>query len=118
MSKASNDIYVGKKPLMTYVTATLVQLANEDRVVVKARGNSIVKAVDVAQIIEKRMDSMGYRIADTKIGTDQLQSKDGKTRNVSTIEIAILKGQGSNPSSSSSEKKTSSNSQSKKGKRK
>lgn len=36
---------------MTYVTATLVQLANEDKVFVKARGNSIVRAVDVAQII-------------------------------------------------------------------
>lgn len=55
MSKVSNEIFIGKKPLMTYVTATLVQLANEDKVFVKARGNSIVIAVDVAQIIEKRM---------------------------------------------------------------
>jgi len=27
--KSSNEIFIGKKPLMTYVTATLVQLANE-----------------------------------------------------------------------------------------
>lgn len=95
MSKASNEIFIGKKPLMTYVTATLVQLASEDKVMVKARGLSITRAVDVAQIIEKRMDSMGYKIGETKIGSEQLQSQDGRTRNVSTIEIEILKGQGS-----------------------
>ncbi|MBI5133311.1 MAG: DNA-binding protein [Thaumarchaeota archaeon] len=115
MSKASNEIFIGKKPLMTYVTATLVQLASEDKVFVKARGNSIVRAVDVAQIIEKRMDSMGYKVGGTKIGTEQLQSLDGKNRNVSTIEIEISKGQGS--SVPSSEKKVASN-QGKKGKKK
>lgn len=115
MSKASNEIFIGKKPLMTYVTVTLVQLASEDKVFVKARGNSIVRAVDVAQIIEKRMDSMGYKVGGTKIGTEQLQSQDGKNRNVSTIEIEILKGQGS---SNADAKKTSSNNQGKKGKKK
>lgn len=115
MSKASNEIFIGKKPLMTYVTATLVQLANEDKVFVKARGNSIVRAVDVAQIIEKRMGSVGYKVGGTKIGTEQLQSQDGKNRNVSTIEIEILQGQGS--SAPSSEKKATSN-QGKKGKKK
>lgn len=115
MSKASNEIFIGKKPLMTYVTATLVQLANEDKVFVKARGNSIVRAVDVTQIIEKRMDSMGYKVGGTKIGTKQLQSLDGKNRNVSTIEIEILKGQGS---SNADAKKPSFNNQGKKGKKK
>ena len=36
--RASNVILIGKKPLMTYVTATLVQLASEPTVIVKARG--------------------------------------------------------------------------------
>ncbi len=92
MSRASNVIFIGKKPLMAYVTATLVQLANEDVVMVKARGNSITRAVDVAQIIEKRMGNMGYKIGDVKIGSESLQSQDGRTRNVSTIEIGIVKG--------------------------
>ena len=35
-SAPSNEIFIGKKPLMTYVTATLVQLANEPTVVIKA----------------------------------------------------------------------------------
>jgi archaea-specific DNA-binding protein len=87
--RASNEILIGKKPLMTYVTATLVQLANEPTVVVKARGRSITRGVDVAQIIVKRMGNIGYKISRVKIDSQILQSEDGKERNVSTIEIEI-----------------------------
>lgn len=116
MAKATNVIFVGKKPLMAYVTATLVQLANEDLVIVKARGMSITRAVDVAQIIEKRMGNIGYKISDVKIGSEALQSQDGRTRNVSTIEIEITKGAISTESSSeaSTETKPNSNNQKKK----
>jgi DNA-binding protein len=88
-SKASNEIFIGKKPLMTYVTATLVQLANEPTVVIKARGKSITRAVDVAQIIVKRMDTLGYKVGPVKVGTESIQSDDGRTRNVSTIEVSV-----------------------------
>ena len=87
--KANNEIFIGKKPLMTYVTATLVQLANEPIVIIKARGKSITRAVDVAQIIVKRMATLGYKIGPVKIGSELVQSQDGKTRNVSTIEVYI-----------------------------
>jgi archaea-specific DNA-binding protein len=87
--RASNEILIGKKPLMTYVTASLVQLANEPTVLVKARGRSITRAVDVAQIIVKRMGNIGYKIGRVKIDSQILQSEDGKERNVSTIEIEI-----------------------------
>jgi archaea-specific DNA-binding protein len=87
--KPRNAVFIGKKPLMTYVTATLVQLANEPTVVIKARGKSITRAVDVAQIIVKRMDTLGYKIGPVKVGTETVSSEDGKTRNVSTIEVSI-----------------------------
>ncbi len=74
---------------MTYVTATLVQLANEPTVVIKARGKSITRAVDVAQIIVKRMDTLGYKVGPVKVGTESIQSDDGRTRNVSTIEVSV-----------------------------
>ncbi len=90
-AKASNEIFIGKKPLMTYVTAALVQLANEPSVTIKARGLSITRAIDVAQIIAKRMDSLGYKIGAVKLGSEQMQSQNGRTRNVSTIEIEISK---------------------------
>ena len=44
-------IYIGKKPLMAYVTSTLIQLSNIPCVTIKARGMSIGRAVDVSQII-------------------------------------------------------------------
>ena len=87
--KSSNAVFIGKKPLMTYVTATLVQLANEPTVIIKARGKSITRAVDVAQIIVKRMDTLGYKTSQVKLGSEVVKSDDGRTRNVSTIEISV-----------------------------
>ena len=87
-SKFSNEIFIGKKPLMTYVTATLVQLANEPTVVIKARG-SIPRAVYVAQIIVKRMNTLGYKVGSVKIGSEAVKSQDGNVRNVSTIEVTV-----------------------------
>lgn len=93
MSNMSNDsrdtIFIGKKPLMAYVTSTLIQLANLPVVNIKARGLSIGRAVDVAQIISRKTENAGYSIGNIKIGSETLESKDGKTRNVSTIEIEV-----------------------------
>lgn len=87
--RMGNEIFIGKKPIMTYVTATLVQLANEPTVVIKARGKSITRAVDVAQIIVKRMDTLGYKVGPVILGSESVQSQDGRPRNVSTIEVSI-----------------------------
>lgn len=74
---------------MIYVTATLLQLANEPTVIVKARRKSIARALNLAQIIAKRMDNMRCEIGNVKIGSQTIQSDDGKGRNVSTIEVQI-----------------------------
>mgnify|MGYP001245017889 FL=1 len=91
MSKPSNVIYIGKKPLMVYVTASIVQLTNEPSIIIKARGLSITRAVDVSQIILKRMGNIGYTLGDVSIGSEIVQSEDGRSRNVSTIEIGVKK---------------------------
>src|SRR5437870_12001499 len=88
-----DTIYIGKKPLMTYVSSKLIQLANQPTVTIKARGLSIGWAVDVLQITLKRMESAGYNIGDVRLGSETVQSEDGRTRNVSTIEIEIKKRQ-------------------------
>jgi DNA-binding protein len=91
-SKKTRDvIFVGTKPIMTYVTATLTQLSTRPVVTIKARGQRITQAVDVSQMIIKRMNTVGYTIKDVRIASDSLLSQDGKTRNVSTIEIDIAK---------------------------
>ena len=84
-----DTIFIGKKPLMAYVTSTLIQLANLPAVHIKARGMSIGRAVDVAQIIARKTENAGYSIGDIKIGSESLESQDGRTRNVSTIEIEV-----------------------------
>ena len=84
-----NTIFIGTKPIMTYVTATLAQLASLSIVTVVARGKRITQAIDVSQMIVKRMNEVGYEISDVRISSDSLVSKDGQKRNVSKIEIDI-----------------------------
>jgi len=89
MSNNSKEIiFIGKKPLMTYVTSAIIQLATMPLVTIKARGLSIAQAVDVVQII-LRKTSPAFTVEDIKIGSESLVSSDGKNRNVSTIEISI-----------------------------
>ena len=90
MSTEQRDtVYIGKKPIMAYVTSTLIQLANLPSVYIKARGMTIGRAVDVAQIISRKTENAGYTIGEIRIGSESLESQDGKTRNVSTIDIEV-----------------------------
>ncbi|RNJ76089.1 MAG: DNA-binding protein [Nitrosopumilus sp. H8] len=95
MSEEVRDtVFIGKKPLMAYVTSALIQLATLPSVHIKARGLSIGRAVDVAQIISRKTDE-GYSVGKILIGSESLESQDGKIRNVSTIEIEIRKQESS-----------------------
>ncbi|MDA0756069.1 MAG: DNA-binding protein [Crenarchaeota archaeon] len=90
MSAEKRDtVFIGKKPIMAYVTSTLIQLATLPSVSIKARGMSIGRAVDVAQIISRKTENSGYSIGNISIGSESLESLDGKTRNVSTIDIEV-----------------------------
>ena len=72
---------------MTYVTSAIIQLSALPSITIKARGLSIARAVDVAQIILQRTNT--FAIGKIDINSESLQSTDGKTRNVSTIEIPV-----------------------------
>ncbi len=84
-------VFVGSKPVMNYVLATLTQL-NEgvSRVVIKARGKAISRAVDVAEIVRNRF-MPNVKIQDIRIDTEELDSEQGRVVNVSTIEIELVK---------------------------
>ena len=88
-----DTVYIGKKPLMAYVTSTLIQLANAPSVSIKARGMSIGRAVDVAQILSRKTENAGYSIGTIQIGSESLESQDGRMRNVSTIDIQVKRNQ-------------------------
>ena len=88
MSNNSNDtIFIGKKPLMTYVTSTIVQLATQPLVTIKARGLTTAIAIDVAQSVLSKTKP-AFEIASVTIGSESLVAADGRNRNVSTMAIS------------------------------
>jgi len=89
-NQAENVIYVGKKPLMSYVLAVITQFgAGQKEVHVKARGRAISKAVDVAEIVRRRFINEVF-IKEVKIDTEE-REVEGKKTYVSTIDITLTK---------------------------
>jgi archaea-specific DNA-binding protein len=89
MSNNSRDtIFIGKKPLMTYVTAAIIQLATQPAVTIKARGLTTAIAIDVAQSVLSKTKP-AFKIDSVSIGSESLVSSDGRNRDVSTIDICI-----------------------------
>jgi len=87
-----NVIFVGNKPPMNYVTAIIAQFneTNSNEVVIKARGAAISRAVDAAEITRNRFMT-DAKVKDIKIGTESLTNEEGRTSNVSSIEITLTK---------------------------
>ena len=85
-----NTIYVGQKPPMSYVLAVVTQfnISNTDEVVIKARGRAISRAVDTAEIVRNRFIK-NAELKDIKIGTESVTNEEGRTSNVSSIEIIL-----------------------------
>ena len=91
IKKDQPTLFVGTKPIMAYVTSAVIQLSDNHRLFVKARGNSIGRAVDVSQIIVRKMSNAGYKITDIKVGSEELNSNDNRLRQVSFISLEITK---------------------------
>lgn len=87
-----NAIFVGKKPPMNYVLACLTAFhegANE--VLIKARGMSINKAVDVAEIVRNKFMPLAL-VKEIGIGTDEVPLKEGTgIKRASSIAIRLSK---------------------------
>lgn len=101
MDNEISTIFIGSKPLYSYINACLTQLSDEaggnpeikkvDRVVLKARGRAITRAVDVAEVLRKKSMVGKVEIEKIEISTEVLETRDGRTSNVSAIEITINK---------------------------
>jgi DNA-binding protein len=84
-----NTIYVGNKPPMSYVLAVVTQFnGGSDEVMIKARGRAISRAVDTAEITRNRFVT-NAKVKDIKIGTEGITNEEGKSSNVSSIEITL-----------------------------
>ena len=88
--KSENTIFIGQKPPMAYVLAAVTQFGNgQQEIHIKARGRSISKAVDVAEIVRGKF-VQDAKVRDIKIGTEAMENE-GRKLNVSTIEIVVQK---------------------------
>jgi DNA-binding protein len=89
MAGEDNVIYIGNKPVMSYVLAVVTQFNNgSDELVIKARGRAISRAVDTAEVVRNKF-MPGVEVKDIKIGTEQLAGESGDKVNVSSLEITM-----------------------------
>ena len=93
MADENNDehiIYIGNKPPMSYVLAVVTEFKkdNAEEVSIKARGRAISRAVDTAEIVRNRFVTEAV-VSDIKIGTESVTNDEGRTHNVSSIEIRL-----------------------------
>ena len=89
--REENTIFVGKKPTMGYVLAVVTQFqTGAPWVKLKARGQIISKAVDVAEIIRHKFIT-DLRADSIKIDTEEVENEDGTKSKVSTMEIMLKK---------------------------
>ena len=86
--KDDTKVFIGGKKSMSYVMAAMVVL-NERPVKLLARGRSISRAVDVAEILINKFVK-GAKYGEIKIDTETLNNSDGTSTNVSAIEIEIV----------------------------
>jgi len=86
-----NNIFIGGKPFMNYVTGVVMQFTakNAKEVLIKARGKFISRAVDVAEVAAKRFLEGYVEVRGIRIDSEGFQNKEGRDVRVSTIEIQL-----------------------------
>ena len=76
---------------MAYCLAVMTALRDDkSEVTLMARGRAISKAVDVAEVVRNQFIS-NLGIKDISIGTEQMETEEGGTRNISNIAIHMAK---------------------------
>jgi len=86
-----NIVFVGRKPVMNYVTACITFFnSGEKHVIVKARGRAICKAVDTVELL-RRAFVKDLEIKSIVISTEELDRIEGGQSNISSIEIIVKK---------------------------
>ena len=85
-----NVIFIGNKPPMSYVLAVVTEFKKDitSEVVIKARGRAISRAVDTAEIVRNRFVTDAV-VSEIQIGTESVTNDEGRTHNVSSIEIHL-----------------------------
>jgi DNA-binding protein len=86
-----NNVFIGGKPFMNYVTSVVMQftIKGANDVTIKARGKFISRAVDVAEVASKRFLTGQVSLKGVRIDSEEFQNQEGRTVRVSIIEITL-----------------------------
>jgi len=88
-----NIVLIGRKPVMNYVVACLTCFnSGAKEVCIKARGQSISRAVDTVELL-RRAFIKGLGLKQINIGTEEITREEGRKSNVSTVEITVSKAE-------------------------
>jgi DNA-binding protein len=94
MTENAGTVFIGRKPAMSYVLAIITSLSssNAKEITLKARGQAITTAVDVAEIARSRF-LKDLKIGKINIGTEEMPAREGQNRPrmVSTMEITLTR---------------------------
>ena len=83
-------VYIGKKEAMAYVLAVTTRFEmGAKEVIIKARGKSISRAVDVAEISRNR--DLAIKVQKISIATEEVVTQEGRPLKISSIEIVLTK---------------------------
>ncbi|MBI3116399.1 MAG: DNA-binding protein Alba [Thaumarchaeota archaeon] len=90
MQGERKTVIVGKsKPLLNYVTACITMFnSGAEQVVLRARGEAINMAVEVAQVLKKRFMS-DVEICNIQIDGESVIARDGRQLNLPVLEIEL-----------------------------
>ena len=84
-------IYIGTKPVKQYALKVLSEFQTVQRITLKARGKAIIHAVDVNEVLKNRFMKDLIKVVDIKTNTETVTNEEGKSSNISSIEITIEK---------------------------
>jgi DNA-binding protein len=86
-----NIVFIGQKPVMNYVVACLTYFnSGAKKVIIKARGQSISRAVDTVELL-RRSFVKDLQLHGINLSTEQVTRNEGHKSNVSAIEITVTK---------------------------
>jgi DNA-binding protein len=85
-------VFIGQKPVMSYVMACMTHLNQPDakRVVVKARGRAICRAVDTIEVL-RRAFVKDAQLESIAIYTEEVTREQDRKSNVSAIKLTLIK---------------------------
>ena len=84
-------IYIGTRPVKQYALKVLSVFQTSQRITLKARGKAIIHAVDVNEVLKNRFMKDIVRVVDIRTNTETVTNEEGKSSNISSIEIVLEK---------------------------